>query len=58
MVFGKKGASMFFVLKNTSCAEQMEVRREAMMVDVRIATLMEDDASPITTTGDSNDRLR
>ena len=57
IVFGKNGASMFFVLKNTRCAEQIEVRSEAIMVEVRIATLIEDEASPITTTGDSSDRL-
>ncbi len=50
--------SMFVLLKKTSLALTMAERRAAMMVEVRIATSMEPDRSPITTIGGSNGRLQ
>jgi hypothetical protein len=42
---------MFSLSKNTSRAEQMAVNKLAMIVDVLIATSIDPDRSPITTTG-------
>ncbi len=57
MLVGMKGASMFLSSKKTSLAEQSAVSRLAMIVLVRIATSIEPDRSPITTTGFSSGRL-
>ena len=48
---------MFSVLKKTSFALASADNNAAMMVLVRMATSMEPERSPITTTGDSRGRL-
>ena len=57
MLAGMKGASIFSSSKKTSLAEQMAVRRLAIMVEVRMATSMEPERSPMTTTGASRVKL-
>ena len=51
------GASMFSVLKKTSFALASADNNAAMMVLVQMASSMEPERSPITTTGDSKGRL-
>ena len=58
MLLGMCSGSMFSVLKKTSRAFVIAVSKLAMIVLVLIATSIEPDLSPITTTGDSNGKLQ
>ena len=57
MVFGILSATMFWLLKKHSLACTMADSSAAMIVDVRIATSMDPDLSPITTIGGSKGNL-
>ena len=56
-VSGMYLASSFSLLKKTRRAEHNADSKLAMMVLVRMATFIDEDLSPITTTGDSNGSL-
>lgn len=58
MLLGKYGSYRFSVLKKTSWADVMAVNSPAMIELVRIATSIDPEASPMTTTGESKDRLK
>ena len=57
IVLGILSASMFWLLKKHSLACTMADNSAAMIVDVRMATSMDPDLSPITTIGGSKGNL-